>query len=77
MTFTKLFSSILDSTVWQESKETKIVWITMLAMSDRFGDVHASIPGLSVRSGVTIPECQQALQSLLGPDKFSRTKDNH
>ena len=33
--FTKLFSSILDSTVWQESKETKLVWVTMLAMCDR------------------------------------------
>jgi hypothetical protein len=75
MHFTKLFSSILDSTLWQQPKETKIVWITMLAMSDRRGDVFASIPGLAVRAGVTLGECEDALKCLLSPDKYSRTKD--
>ena len=76
MQFTKLFNSILDSTIWQESKDTKLVWITMLAMSDKNGEIHASIPGLAVRSGVSIAECEQALQCLLAPDKYSRTKDD-
>lgn len=30
-TWTPLWSSIVDSSVWGESKETKILWITMLA----------------------------------------------
>lgn len=76
MHFTKLFNSILDSTVWQESKETKLVWVTMLAMCDRNGEIHASIPGLSVRAGVTIPECEEALRCFMSPDKYSRTKDH-
>jgi len=76
MQFTKLFNSILDSTIWQEPKETKIVWITMLAMVDRCGEVHASIPGLARRAGVTIPECELALACLLSPDTYSRTKDH-
>jgi len=76
MHFTKLFNSILDSTVWQESKETKLVWVTMLAMCDRNGEIHASIPGLSVRAGVSIPECEAALSCLMSPDKYSRTKDH-
>ena len=75
MQFTKLFSSILDSTIWQESLETKVVWVTMLAMSDKQGEVMSSIPGLAKRSGVTIAECEQALQCLLSPDPYSRTKD--
>ena len=74
MNFTKLFNSILDSTIWQESKETKLVWITMLAMSDRNGCVFASVPGLAVRSGVTLTEAEAALVCLLAPDKYSRTK---
>lgn len=45
--YTKLFSSIIDSTIWRESKETKIVWITMLAKADRYGVVEASLPGLA------------------------------
>lgn len=76
MQFTKLFNSILDSTIWQESKETKLIWVTMLAMSDKDGDIHASIPGLASRAGVSIEECEEALKCLLSPDKYSRTKDN-
>lgn len=76
MQFTKLFSSILDSTIWQESAETKIVWITMLAMVDRNGEVHASIPGLASRAKVTLSECECALVSFKSPDPYSRTKDN-
>jgi hypothetical protein len=74
MHFTKLFNSILDSTIWQESKETKLVWITMLAMCDKSGEIHAAIPGLAARAGVTIDECEKALECLKSEDKYSRTK---
>lgn len=74
--YTKLFSSIIASTVWRGSKDTKILWITMLAMSDRNGIVEGSIPGLADMSRLTIPEAQAALAELLGPDEFSRTKDH-
>lgn len=74
MQFVKLFNSILDSTIWQESKETKLIWITMMAMSDRNGEIHASIPGLASRTGVTLAECEAALTCLLSPDAYSRTK---
>jgi len=74
MQFVKLFNSILDSTIWQESKETKLVWITMMAMSDRNGEIHASIPGLASRSGVTLAESEAALTCLMSPDAYSRTK---
>lgn len=75
MQFTKLFSSILDSTIWQEPAETRLVWITLLAMADRQGEVHASIPGLAKRSGVTLEQCELALECLLSPDPYSRTAD--
>jgi len=76
MQFTKLFNSILDSTIWQEPLETKIVWITMLAMVDRSGEVHASVPGLAKRAGVTLEQCESALLCLSSPDRYSRTKDH-
>lgn len=76
MQFTKLFNSILDSTIWQEPPSTKLVWITMLAMSDRNGEVHASIPGLAKRAGVTLQECESALVCLRSPDKYSRTQEH-
>ena len=39
MAFVKLHGSILDSSVWGESKATRLVWITMLAMADGEGTV--------------------------------------
>ena len=62
MTYTKLFTSILDSTVWQEGLETKVVWITLLAMADREGKVDGSVPGLAKRAGVTIARMQEVEQ---------------
>jgi hypothetical protein len=72
--YTKLFGSIVDSTIWRESKETKIVWITMLAKANRDGLVEASLPGLADASRVSLDECIEALKCLSSPDKYSRTK---
>jgi len=76
MQFTKLFQSILDSTIWQEPSETKILWITMLAMADRNGEVQASMPGLAKRAGITLAQCESGLNFLLSPDRYSRTPDH-
>ncbi len=74
--YTKLFSSITESTIWVEPYPTRIVWVSMLAMADRMGRIWASVPGLARRSGVTLEECEAALERFLGPDKYSRTPDN-
>ncbi len=74
--YTKLFNSIVTSTIWTEDDKTRIVWITMLAMSDQNGEVHASVPGLARVAGVTLTDCELALSKLLGPDPYSRTPDN-
>ena len=74
--YTKLFGTIVASTIWREDKETKIVWITMLAMADKDGIVEGSIPGLADMARVTVSECQKALECLMSPDQFSRTKDH-
>ena len=73
--FTKLFSSIVDSTIWREDPYTKVVWITMLAKADRNGIVSCSLPGLADAARVTLKQCQDALVVFLSPDEFSRTKD--
>jgi hypothetical protein len=73
--FTKLFGSIVSSTIWREDDKTRLVWITMLAMADKLGTVAASIPGLAVFANVKLEECQSALKKLMQPDEFSRTKD--
>lgn len=74
--YTKLFSTITASTVWQEPHATRIVWVTMLAMCDAKGRVMASIPGLANIARVTLQECVDAIDRFKQPDQWSRTKVN-
>lgn len=74
--YTKLFSSLIHSTVWQEDAFVKVVWITMLAMADRDGVVQASAPGLAKAAGVPLDACEAALSKFMAPDQYSRTPDN-
>jgi hypothetical protein len=74
--YTKLFSSIVTSTIWREPPIVCKVWITMLALSDRDGIVEGSIPGLAHLAGVSIEEVQNAIDRFMGPDQFSRTPEH-
>ncbi len=76
MSYTKLFSSIVTSTIWTEDDKTRIVWITMLAIADKNGEVQASIPGLARVAGVSLPDCEAAILKLISPDPYSRTPDD-
>lgn len=76
MAYTKLFSSIITSSIWSEDDRTRIVWITMLAMADRNGEVQGSIPGLARVAGVPVDACRKAIDTFLAPDPDSRTKDD-
>lgn len=75
MSYAKLFSSILDSSIWELPPPVKVVWITMLAMADQYGEVHASVPGLAKRAGVDRETCEQALTVFSSPDKDSRSQE--
>lgn len=74
-TFTKLFSSITSSTIWVEDPETKVVWITMLAMADKKGRVFASIPGLAKDAVVSVAAARRAIDLFLSPDPDSRSQE--
>ena len=74
--YSKLFGSIVASTIWRESKETKIVWITMLAIKDKDGHVFASIPGSADLARITVEECEASLRVLMSPDPYSRSKES-
>jgi hypothetical protein len=76
MGYTKLFNEIIMSTVWREPNHVRLLWITMLALKDRWHVVNASLPGLADSARITLEECQEALKVLSSPDPFSRTKDD-
>lgn len=73
--YTKLFSSIVHSTIWRAENHVRLVWVTMLAMSDKNGLVESSIPGLADAARVSLEECEAALKQLTAPDPYSRSKD--
>lgn len=74
--YTKLFSSITESTIWSEPAGTRLVWITFLAKCNKHGEVYGSVPGMARLSNVTLEECEAAIATFLSPDKWSRTPDN-
>lgn len=73
--YTKLFNSILASTIWREDDKTRIVWITLLAMADRYGVAEGSVPGLADFARVSVDDCRAALEKLMAPDSDSRSHE--
>lgn len=69
--WTPLFSTIIDSSVWRTSKETRLVWITLLAKKNRDGFVRAALWALARDAGVTEDECRDAIRVLESPDPES------
>jgi hypothetical protein len=74
--YTKLFSSIVSSTVWCEDDQTFRVWIWMLATADTDGHVEGSIPALARITNYSIQEVEHAIARLSSPDAYSRTKEH-
>ena len=76
MGYTKLFSSITESSLWSEPKEVRILFVSMLARADATGFVEASLPGLARMSNLTLEETESGIANLEGPDKYSKNEDN-
>ncbi len=74
--YTKLFNSIVTSTMWEESPVVCKVWITMLALADRGGIVEGSVPGLAHFARVSVDQVEKALTKFMAPDKYSRSHEN-
>lgn len=73
--YVKLFASILESSVWEESPSTRLVWITMLLLADEDGFVKGVPSGIARRAAVSPEECRGALEVLCAPDIQSQTQD--
>jgi hypothetical protein len=74
--YTKVFASLLDSTVWGLGKEARLLWITLLLKKDRGQVVRASLPGLAHSARLTVGEVELALEELLAPDKYSQSREH-
>lgn len=76
MPYVKLHQSILDSSIWLESSDTRIVWMTLMTMANQDGIVRAKAPGITARARVSRAACDEALRILRAPDPDSGTPDH-
>jgi hypothetical protein len=74
--YTKLFSDIVSSTIWQEPNDCRVLWITMLAMKGKDHICRATIPALAKLANITLADCEGYLEHFTKPDKYSRSQEN-
>jgi hypothetical protein len=73
--YSKLWSTIVTSSVWSEDDKTRIMWITMLAVAEADGFVSGAIPGMATVARLTLEDAKTAIDKLSSPDPYSRTPD--
>jgi uncharacterized phage protein (TIGR02220 family) len=74
--YNKLFTKILDSSIWLEAHTTRLVFITLLAAMDEDGYAHFSaVENLASRARVTVTQCNSAIKTLSEPDPNSCDPD--
>lgn len=75
--YNKLFTKILDSSIWLEPDSTRIVWITLLATMDEDGMCpFACAENVARRAAVPIESAKEALSRLESPDPNSSDPEN-
>lgn len=76
--YNKLFTKILDSSIWLEPMPTRIVWLTMIATMDETGFCQfAAVANVAHRARVSLDQAQKAIACLEGPDSESSDPDNN
>lgn len=74
--YTILKSSIINSSIWNEDAETCKVWITMLAMRNKDGEIFASLGGLAHQARIEPEKTRQAIRKFLMPEADSSSRDD-
>lgn len=74
MPFVKLDCGILDSSLWSEKSDVRVVFLTMLAMASADGFVGATCPGIARRANLPEASVRTAMRRLEAPDMDSRTR---
>lgn len=75
--YNKLFTSILDSSIWLEEPTTKVVWVTLIAAMNEDGFAHFSAPqNLANRAVLSLEDTLAAIKILESPDPNSADQDH-
>lgn len=74
--YNKLFTKILDSTIWLQPDAHRLVWITLIAAMDEDSNAMiASVENLSLRARVTLNACKKAVEAFESPDPYGSEQD--
>jgi len=75
--YNKLFSKIVDSSIWLEPTATRLIWVMFIAVMDEDGFVAiTSVANVAYKARVTEAEATEAIQILESPDPNS-VPDEH
>ncbi len=76
MPFVKLDCGIIHSSLWAESSDTKICWITLLLLADQNGFVRAAPSAIAREAGIPAEVARRAISLFCSPDNESRSPEN-
>lgn len=75
--YNKLFTKIVDSSIWLEPTPTRLLWMMLIAVMDEDGFCQfASAANVAHRARLSVEETEQALAKLESPDANSGDGDN-
>lgn len=72
--YTKLYGTLLTSSIWSEDLETRVLWVTLLALADREGFIFGSPVGLARQAVLPVEAVHKALRKLMAADSESQDK---
>lgn len=73
--YVKLYEQILNSSIMEESLETRYVWFCLLTLADREGFVDMTTASIARRTNISEIKVIEAIDKFLQPDPASRTAD--
>jgi hypothetical protein len=75
--YNKLFTKILDSSIWLAPDPQRIVWITLIAAMDRHGIAEfACAENLALRARVDLEATKKAIEAFESPDPYGPNQEN-
>ncbi len=69
--YSKLFSSIVNSSIWSEDSDVRVLWVTLMAMADQRGFIFGSVSGLARITSIPIEKVLATMEKFLAPDPLS------
>lgn len=73
--FGKIFCQFFDSSIVEESINTRYVWMSMIALADSEGMVDLTVRALARRINIPVADLERSLAELMAKDPHSRSDE--